>query len=533
MGRLIGPDPEGVGQADLLIMWGSNVASTAPHLLPMLKQARQRGAQMVVIDPRPSRSAKLADRHIAIRPGTDACLVLGIMKILIEEGLCDQEFVSRSTVGFDDLADHVQAYTPAYVAAETGVDQETLQWLARLYGEHPRSFIRMGWGMQRHSQGGMAIRTVSCLPALTGAWQYPGCGALLSNAGSFPLNRAPLHREDLRPGPVRSVNMVRLGEALTELSDPPIRGFYVYNSNPAAVAPNQEKVLAGLRREDLFTVVHELFPTDTVDYADVVLPATTQFEQADLHTSMGYYLHLNRPATAPKGEGRSNHNTFAAMAQAMGFEEECFRESEDDVIRLALEGTAHWSHVTFENLLEKGYARVITPTTPHLPFADGVFPTPSGKIELFSERMVKNGYPGLPTYVPLAERGPDAAPDQDGRFPLRLISPASHVLTSSSHAHQAALLPGEQPWLEMSISDATARDLADGDSVRIWNERGECTLIVKIVPTLQSGIVVSEKARWPKLSPDRRNVNFTTSQRLSDMGGGATFQENRVQVARA
>ncbi len=530
MGKTIGPDPEGVDQAQLLVLWGSNIASTGPHLLPMLKRARERGAPLIVIDPRPTRSSRLADHHIAIRPGTDGCLALGIMKILIDEGLCDRDFVARSTVGFEALAEHVQAYTPAYVEVETGVPADTLFWLARLYGSRPHSFIRLGWGMQRYSNGGMAVRAIACLPALTGAWRYPGGGILLTNSEAFPVNRALLHRPDLAPGPVRSVNMNQLGQALTELSQPPIRALYVYNSNPAAVTSDQNQVREGLRRTDLFTVVHELFPTDTADYADIVLPATTQFEQIDIHTSMGYYLHLNRPATAPKGEARSNHDTFAAIAQALGFEEDCFRDSQEDVVRQAFQDMPAWSHVTYEALLETGYARARTPATPYLPFKDGVFPTGSGKVELYSERMVADGLPALPTYQPLEESAA-RQPDLAARFPLRLVSPASHVLTSSSHAHQAALLTGERPWLEMSATDAAARGLGDGDRVRIWNDRGQCELIVKLVPDLQPGVVVTEKVRWPKLSPDGRNANFTTAQRLSDMGGGATYHENLVQAA--
>ena len=528
MGKVIGPDPEGVDQADLIVLWGSNVASTGPHLLPMIKRARQRGATLVCIDPRPTRSSRLADHHIAIRPGTDACFALGVMRILIEEGLYDREFVARNTVGFEALAEHVQAYTPAYVEAETGVSPETLLWFARLYGRHPRSVVRLGWGMQRYSNGGMAVRTVACLPALTGAWRHPGGGVLISNSEAFPINRGLLHRPELAPGPVRSVNMVALGQALTELTDPPIRALYVYNSNPAAVAPDQEVVRRGLSRPDLFTVVHEIFPTDTVDFADIVLPATTQFEQTDIHSMMGYYLNLNRPATAPKGEARSNHDTFCALADALGFEEACFRDSQKDMVRQAMQDTPHWSHASYEELVARGSVRAQTPTTPYVPFADGVFPTPSGKIELYSERMAAEGLPGLPTYTPLAERVERAAA---APYPLRLLSPASHLMTSSSHGNFAALEPNERPWLEIGSADAAARGLADGDPVRVWNDRGECELVVKLVPDLQPGVVVTEKARWPKLSPDGRNVNWTTAQRLSDLGGGASFHENLVQVA--
>ena len=531
LGKCIGSDPEGVDQTDLIVLWGSNIVSTGPHLLPMIRQARQRGATLVTIDPRPTRSSRLADRNIAIRPGTDACFALGVMKLLIEEDLLDRDFVASSTLGFEALAEHVQAYTPAYVEAETGVPPEVLTGFARLYGRTPRSFIRLGWGMQRYSNGGMAVRTVACLPALTGAWRYPGGGILLFNKDAFPVDTFRLQRPDLLPGPVRSVNMVALGQALTELTDPPIRALYVYNSNPAAVAPDQEKVLQGLRRPDLFTVVHELFPTDTVDYADVVLPATTQFEQADLHLSMGYYLHLNRPAVPPRGEARSNHDTFQALAQALGFEDDCFRDTQEDVIRQAFEASPHWSHVTYEQLLADGYARANVPK-PHLPFGDGVFPTPSGKVEFYSERLAADGLPPLPTYTPLEESAA-RRPHLAERYPLRLISPASHVLTSSSHHNQAVQVVGDLPWLEISPADAAARGLSDGDPVRVWNDRGACQLVTKIVSDLQPGLLVTEKVRWPKLSPDRHNVNFTTSQRLSDVGGGATFHENHVQAARA
>jgi anaerobic selenocysteine-containing dehydrogenase len=532
LGRVIGPDPEGVDQAELIVLWGSNLASTGPHLLPMIRRARERGAPLVVIDPRVTRSSRLADYHIALRPGTDACLALGIMHLLIESGRCDRGYLDRATVGFAALAEQVERYTPAYVQSQTGISPETLRWFADLYASRPRSFIRLGWGMQRYSNGGMAVRTIACLPALTGAWQYPGCGLLLSNMQAFPLNSARLHRPDLSPGPVRSVNMVALGQALTELRDPPIRALYVYNSNPAAVAPDQARVLAGLRRDDLFTVVHDLFPTDTVDYADVVLPATTQFEQLDVHTSMGYYLHLNQPATVPKGEARSNHDTFVALAEALGLDDPALHETAEQVVRQAMADTAHWSDVTYEQLVERGYARAKTETTPHLPFAGEVFPTRSGKIELYSEQALADGHGALPTYVPPWE-SPLSQPELAERFPLALISPASHLLTSSSHAHQAAELPGQrEPWIELSPVDAAERGIASGDRVRVWNERGECHLVAKVLEALQPGVAVTEKVRWPKLSPDRRNVNFTTSARVSDMGGGATFHENLVQVAR-
>jgi anaerobic selenocysteine-containing dehydrogenase len=333
------------------------------------------------------------------------------------------------------------------------------------------------------------------------------------------------------PPGTRSVNMNQLGQALTTLTDPPIRALYVYNSNPAAVTSDQRAVRAGLARDDLFTVVHELFPTDTVDFADVVLPATTQFEQLDLHTAAGYYLNLNLPATQPKGEARSNHDTFVALAAAMGFQEPCFKDRPEDMVRQAVEDSPYWSHVTFDKLQADGFARAKTPNVPHVPFAGGQYPTPSGKIELYSEQMARDGYSPVPTYEPLVEsirRDPELA----ARYPIQLISPASHVLTSSSHAHQAAA-QGDRPWLELSAEDAGERGLSDGDIARVWNDRGACELLVKIVPDLQPGVAVTEKVRWPKLSPDRRNVNFTTAQRLADMGGGATYHENLVQVARA
>jgi anaerobic selenocysteine-containing dehydrogenase len=530
MGSVAGPDPEGIGEAQLIVLWGSNAVSTGPHLLPMIKEARRRGAPVVCIDPRPTRSTALADHHIAIRPGTDACFALGVMKILVDENLVDWDFLARGTIGFEALAEHLQAYTLDVVGSETGVPIETLLWFARLYGERRRSFIRLGWGMQRYSNGGMAVRTLSCLPALTGAWQFPGGGLLLSNMDAFPVNLGLLQRPDLAPGLVRSVNMVELGRALTELDTPPIRALYVYNSNPAAVAPDQQRVLAGLRRPDLFTVVHELFQTDTADYADLILPATTQFEQTDLHVSMGYYLHLNRPATKPKGEARSNHDTFVALAAALGFTDPALFESQEDVARQAFQDLPDWSHVNWEQLCESGWARVRTPQVPHLPFANGSCRTPSGKIELYSARMLADGFPPLPTYAP-PEESARGQPELAARYPLSLLSPASHVQTSSSHALEAALLPGERPWLEIHPLDADARCLQDGDTVRVWNDRGECHLIVKIQPKLQPGVVVTEKVRWPKLSPDRRNVNFTTSQRLADMGGGAIFHENLVEVA--
>ncbi|HKR02623.1 MAG TPA: molybdopterin dinucleotide binding domain-containing protein, partial [Pyrinomonadaceae bacterium] len=396
------------------------------------------------------------------------------------------------------------------------------------------SVIRINYGLQRHAGGGMAVRTISCLPALTGAWRDPAGGILLSTSGTFPLNYPVLERPDLMPKPApRTLNMSQLGDVLTKTYDPPVRALYVYNSNPAAVAPDQGKVLAGLRREDLFTVVHEQFMTDTVDYADIVLPATTQFEHFDLHKAYGHlYLLVNERAIEPLHEAKSNSEVFRLLAARLGFEEECFRDTDEEIARQAI-STNHpaLEGITLEGLRERGWMRLNLPET-FAPFAEGNFPTRSGKCELFSETLEAQGLPAAPEFIPPSESRL-SAPALAARYPLALISPAAHAFLNSSFANLPKQLRQElRPFVEIHPSDAEARGIQSGDSVRVFNERGSCELSAVVTTRARVGVVVSPSVWWNKLSPGKANINQLTSQQLTDMGGGATFYDALVEIER-
>jgi anaerobic selenocysteine-containing dehydrogenase len=392
-GAKIGTDPEKFADARLVILWGTNTITSNVHLWPHVLEARKRGARVVCIDPRRTRTADQCDEHVAVLPGTDAALALGLMHVIFAEGLEDKDYLERHTVGADELRRHVSEYDPARVARICGIPAETITRLAREYAGVRPAVIRLNYGLQRHAGGGMAVRAVMCLPAVTGAWRDPAGGALLSTSGAFPLDYHALQRPDLMPSPrPRTLNMSVLGDILTERDDPPVRALYVYNSNPAAVAPDQAKVLAGLRREDLFTVVHEQFMTDTCDYADIVLPATTQLEHFDLHKAYGhFYLTVNEPAIAPLHEAKANTEVFRLLAARLGFREACLQDSDEEIARQAL-AVSHpaLSGITLELLRERGWVRLNLPED-FAPFAEGGFQTASGRCELYSEKLAAAG----------------------------------------------------------------------------------------------------------------------------------------------
>src|SRR2546427_7022893 len=405
LGEVTGNDSEQMVGADLVVLWGVNAAYSTINVMTLVKQARQRGAHVVVIDPYRTPTAVQADEHLAVRPGTDGALALAVMHVLIAEGLVDRDYVERATLGFEALAEHVKAWPPERVAPIVGLDAATIVAFARRYGASPRTFIRVGIGISRHDNGGMTCRTLACLPAPTGAYADPHGGALLSSTAGFGFDYAVLERPDLMPTPPpRIVNMIHLGRALTDLRQAPaIRSLYVYSSNPAAVCPNQTLVLAGLAREDLFTVVHEQILTDTAFYADLVLPATTSLEHLDLYRSYGQFtLQLARPALSPHGQAKSNWEVFQLLARALGVAAEHYAKSPEALIREFLaKGDATVQGITFEELETRGWVRVNLPR-PYTPFAHGA-PTPSGKVEFYSERLARPGLPALPTYVPLDE----------------------------------------------------------------------------------------------------------------------------------
>ncbi len=534
IGARLGTDPERFTDARLILLWGTNTITSNVHLWPFVLEARHAGARLVAIDPRRTRTADNCDEHIAPLPGTDAALALGLMHVIFAEGLEDKDYLARYTVGAEDLRRRAREYAPARVAEICGIEAEVIVRLAREYATTRPAVIRINYGLQRHAGGGMAVRTISCLPAVTGAWRDAAGGVLLSTSSTFPLNYAALERPDLLPDPrPRTLNMSQLGDALTEVNSPPVRALYVYNSNPAAVAPDQAKVLAGLQREDLFTVVHEQFMTDTCDYADIVLPATTQLEHFDLHKAYGHlYLVLNEPAVAPQHEAKSNTEVFRLLAARLGFEEECFKDSDEEMARQALV-MDHPSlrGITLERLRERGWVRLNVPET-FAPFAEGHFPTASGKCELYSEALAAQGLPAVAEFIPPHESRA-SAPTLARRYPLALVSPAAHAFLNSSFANLPKQLRQERrPFVELNPQDAAARGIADGDRVRAFNDRGACELYAVVTTRARAGVCVSPSVWWNKLSPGGTNINQLTSQALTDMGGGATFYDALVEIER-
>ena len=536
LGAKMGTDPETYVHSKLIVVWGSNPVSTNPHLMPFIKQARRNGAQMVVIDPRRTRTAAQADWHIQPQPGTDAALALGMMHVLIAEGLTDPAYIAAHTHGYDALKERAMAYPPARVAAITGLTEDEIVRFARMYGTTAPAVIRVNYGMQRHSNGGMMIRTVACLPALTGSYGTLGGGLTLSTSGGPKLNDAALQRPDLRAKPARHVNMIAIGDALTGDLDPPIRAMYVYNANPAAAAPDQQRVRDGLLRDDLFLVVHDPFFSDTARYADIVLPATTQLEQMDLHTAYGtYYLSLNQPAIAPLGQSICNTEVFRLLAARMGFEEPCFRDTDEDLIDQALVSDhPHMRGIMRARLMAEGFVRlnVSAPGTPYTSYADGIFPTPSGKIEFYSDALAALGLDPLPTHTPLAESA-DGSPDLHAKYPLALLTPSTHHFLNTTFGNVPSLIHKEgTPFIELNTADAAARGIAHGEMVRVFNDRGETFLTAVVGAATKPGVAVAPAIWWDGQHKKRSGINALTSQRTADMGGGATFYTNLVEVQR-
>jgi anaerobic selenocysteine-containing dehydrogenase len=531
-GRL-GADPEAVPLCRFVVNWGSNTAHTNSHLWSLMLRARKAGAAIVTIDPYRSATAARSDWHIQPRPGTDAALALGFMHVIWRDGLQDDDYLARATVGAALLRRRVlDEYSPDRVAAITGIDEATLTTFSHRYARAKPSLIRLNYGLQRHHGGGMAVRTITCLPAVVGAWREPGGGALLSTSGAYDFPMEKLTRPDLSPPGTRVVNMNRLADALAgAVEGPPVRALYVYNCNPAAVAPDQKRVLNGLCRDDLFTVVHEQFPTDTVDYADIVLPATTQLEHLDIHGSYGHHhVLLNQPAIAPRGECRSNNDVFRALAARLGFEPELFPD-DTTLIEELLDGRPTLEGITLDRLRAAGSMPLSLPR-PYAPFADGAFPTPSGKCELYSERMKADGLDPLPTYIPPRE-DPQTNPALAQRFPLQLLSPPRGQFLNSTFAnephHRRA---AGDPEVELAHEDAARRGLAAGEWVEVYNDRGRFRARLALSGAVRPGVAVALGIYWSKFSPGGSNVNSTTATALTDMAGGATFFDNLVEVRR-
>jgi anaerobic selenocysteine-containing dehydrogenase len=526
LGLRYGTEPEQFAKSKLIIAWGANIHGANVHLWPFIVEARRSGAKLYVIDPVTTRTARLADRHFAIYPGSDLALALGLAHVIIREKLYDREYVDRYTAGFDEYARLAAQYPPERVAALTGVAPGDIVALAREYATLRPAVIRVNYGIQRSERGGNAMRAVAALPALTGSWREAGGGLMLSTSHAFHLNRQALEMPDLQYKALgreaRLVNMVQLGQALTKLHDPPVKALVVYNSNPAAVAPNQNLVLKGLRREDLFTVVLEHFQTDTADYADVLLPVTTFLEHTDLYLAYGhYYLQLARPALPAPAEVKSNVEIFRALAERMGFDDPCFRESEDDMIRTLLaSGHRFLNGITLERLDREHSVRLNAPS-PFLPFAAGGFGTPSGKCEFGAEAL---------DYAPPQESrlGSEAL---RARYPLELVSSKNDDSMNSTFGFRADV-DAQTSVLHMHAADAGARGIESGDRVRVFNDRGSITLTARVDGSVREGVVRAPAVRWAKRAEDRRNANALTSDRLTDIGGGPVFYSCLVQVER-
>jgi len=550
LGARWSPDPADVLHSQLVLIWGHNPASTGPHFMPLLRQAQKRGAHVIVIDPRRTLTARSADQHIQPKPSSDGALALGLMHVIFEAELHDEQWLELNTIGWRELRQRAAAYPPQRVAAITGLAEDVIVDLARRYATTKPALLKFADGIQRHGNGGQTVRALCCLPALVGQYGVRGGGLAYSTSGYVRWDQAALgHAAECPPTP-RTINMNRIGAALIgEAQDPPIKSLFVFCANPVASSPNAGAIVKGLQREDLFTVVHDLFMTDTADYADIVLPATSQLEQVDLHKAYGHRnLQYNHAAIAPLGEAKSNWDTIRLLARAMGYAEPWLHESAEDAIRGVLDatraGNPRLAGVTLERLQAEGTVALNFPPDTDLPFADGCFPTPSGKVELYCAAMIAEGIDPLPTYVMPAEfvRGERRTTKDEGSgmsslssvlrpSSLVLISGASHHYVSSSLANQPSLIAKEgQPFVEVNPADAAARGIADGDPVIVESARGWCRLRAVVTDDVPPGVAVAPKGPWARLTPDGRNINWTTSDALADLAGQSTFHSNLIEI---
>jgi anaerobic selenocysteine-containing dehydrogenase len=531
IGASIGTDMEQFENAKLILIWGSNPIVSNLHLWTRVQEAKRRGAKLIAIDPWRSQTAEKCHQHLQPLPGSDGALALAMMYVLINEDLLDHDYIGKYTLGFEQLKARVQQYPPALAAQITGLPEEAIVALAREYGSVKPAAIRLNYGLQRHAGGGMAVRNISCLPALIGAWRDPAGGVLLSASGTFGVDTQALERPDLIWNAPRTINMSAIGDALLETRDPPIRAILVYNSNPLAVAPESRKVTAGFAREDLFTVVLDHFQTDTADYADILLPATTQLEHYDVHKSYGHlYALANNPAIAPVGEAKPNSAIFRELAQRMGFTEDCFRDSDEDLAGQAwLKDHPRMQGIEWAELKEKGWQR-LSVAQRYAPFAEGGFPTPSGKCEFYSETLAQQGLDPLPTYVAPRE-SVQSNPLLAEKYPLAIISPPARNFLNSTFANLASLVEMEKaPQLDIDPQDALPRGIRAGDWVRIFNDRGSFSARARVGDRARPGVVIAPSIWWRKLSPDGCNANAVTAQGVADMGGGAVFYDALVEV---
>ncbi|WP_028214084.1 molybdopterin-containing oxidoreductase family protein [Paraburkholderia mimosarum] len=539
-GSSIGMLTEHFSESEVILIWGANPIASNLHFWTHAQEAKRKGAKLIAIDPYRSLTAEKCHQHIAVKPGTDGALALGMMHVLIKEDRLDHAYIAAHTHGFEALKARALTYTPARVAGICGIEEQIVVELARLYASTRKAAIRMNYGLQRVRGGGNAVRAIACLPALTGAWRERAGGVLLSSSGWAPVDGNALQRPDLIPGwpqhQPRIVNMNQIGDALTHKGDaafgPKIEAIVVYNSNPVAVAPESAKVAAGFAREDLFTIVLEQFQTDTADYADLLLPATTQLEHLDVHKSYGHtHVMANLPAIEPVGEARPNTEIFRSIARAMGLTEPALFESDEDVAAHAFDwsdpalGGADWA-----TLKREGWLKL---NIPEAPFANGGFRTPTGKCEFHSEALARAGLDPLPDYLPPYESA-DGAPELAARYPLAMISPPARNFLNSTFVNVESLRATEgEPHVDLHPADAARREIVDGDEVRVFNDRGSMRARARVTDRARRGLVVGLSIWWKKLAPDGRNANEVTSQALTDLGGSATFYDCLVEVERA
>ncbi|HBF30277.1 molybdopterin-dependent oxidoreductase [Rhizobium sp.] len=556
IGHTPGVDPEAFVHSKYIILWACNTLSTNSHHWPFIEQAKKNGAKLVVIDPVRTRTARLADWHIPIRPGTDCALALAMIHIIIKEDLVDRDYVAAHTIGFDELAERVEQYTPEFAAAETGIPVEDIYQLTREYATTAPAVVRIGVAVERHAGGGQTVRSIACLPALIGAWKHVGGGLLQLPIWAFPVNWGGLMRPDLQPATMRVINTWQLGPAL--LGDlpagPPIRGLFIYNANPMAMVSQQEKLEQGLAREDLFTVVSEHFITDTARYADILLPATTQLEQADIMFSWGHlYLSYNNPAIEPLGEAVPNTELFRRLAKALDIDDPFFYRSDDEMIEQSMD----WSNpvlegITLPDLKEKGYLRLNMPAAGEwAPHRDGQFPTPTGKCEFkstlaengnFVVPLFRQGYGGdqagepvdpLPHYIKPNE-SISTAPALAQKYPLSLISPKSHAFLNSNYGNLPAQLAqaGEEQAVLLHPDDASARGIEAGTPIRVFNDRGTFEAFATLSADVMPGVVVAPAGYWQRSNRRGPTVHALTPHVFADLGRAPTFSDVLVEVAR-
>ncbi|MFN8941022.1 MAG: molybdopterin-dependent oxidoreductase [Acidobacteriota bacterium] len=521
MNARLGTEPEQFSQSRLILAWGANVLTTNVHLWPFLVEARRQGARLIVIDPIRTRTASLADQHIPLHPGSDLALALALAHVIFRDGLEDHDYC-RHIHDLDEYRETSAAMPPSRAAALTGVPEAVIEDLARSYATTRPAVIRVNYGVQRSDRGGRAVQAIASLAALTGQFRHIGGGIQLSTSGGFAFDRAALERPDLQPHPTRLVNMTELGHALTALDGPPVQALVNYNSNPAAVAPDQTLVHRGLAREDLFTVVLEHFMTDTALRADLILPATTFLEHTDLYYAYGhYYLQLARPALPAPGETKSNVEIFRLLAAALGFHDSCFADSEDDMIRQALDsGSPYLAGITLERLDAEHFVRLNlgAPRGEFLPFRDGAFPTEHGRFVTGGRALA---------YTPPVESRFGAA---KGPYKLELISWKNHDSMNSTFGNRTDV-DADTAIAILHPEDAAARSIAGQARIRLFNDRGSFTATARLdAAHVQPGVVCVPSLRWPLLSAEGKGVNVLTSQRLTDLGEGATFYSCLIEV---